>query len=67
MTKGYRTWSINHSPGAWRWRERAANNRITAASTEGYRNRAECAQNAIDHGGPVELMNNDVWHKKVTP
>lgn len=36
--------------GYWRWRRTAANGRIIAASTEGYRNRADCEANARRNG-----------------
>lgn len=36
--------------GDWRWRRIALNGRIVAASTEGYRNRADAVANARRNG-----------------
>lgn len=38
------------SRGDWRWRRVASNGREVGASTEGYRNRADCVANARRHG-----------------
>lgn len=36
--------------GEWRWRRIAPNGREVGASTEGYRNRADCVANARRNG-----------------
>lgn len=36
--------------GDWRWQRKAPNGRIVGASTEGYRNRADCVANARRNG-----------------
>lgn len=38
------------SAGQWRWRRIAANGRIVGASTEGYKNQADCKANARRNG-----------------
>ena len=34
----------------WRWRRKAANGRIVGASSEGYKNKVDCVENAIRNG-----------------
>ena len=34
----------------WRWRRTASNGRIVGASTEGYKNKQDCIDNAIRNG-----------------
>lgn len=34
----------------WRWKRTAPNGKIVAASTEGYKNRADCVANAKRNG-----------------
>jgi uncharacterized protein YegP (UPF0339 family) len=34
----------------WRWRRKAVNGRIVGASSEGYRNRTDCVDNATRNG-----------------
>ena len=36
--------------GDWRWRRTAPNGRIVGASTEGYRNKSDCEDNARRNG-----------------
>ena len=36
--------------GEWRWRHTAVNGNIIGASTEGYKNKADCTANAERHG-----------------
>ena len=36
--------------GEWRWRRTAPNGRIVAASSQGYKNRADCQENARRNG-----------------
>lgn len=36
--------------GEWRWRTLAPNNRIVGASTEGYKNKQDCIDNAKRNG-----------------
>ena len=36
--------------GEWRWRRTAPNGTIVGASSEGYRNKADCEANAARHG-----------------
>jgi uncharacterized protein YegP (UPF0339 family) len=36
--------------GGWRWTRRARNNEIVGASTESYRNRSDCVENARRNG-----------------
>ena len=38
--------------GEWRWRRIAPNGRVVAASTEGYKNHADCVANARRNGYP---------------
>ena len=45
------TWEIYKSTnGEWRWKRKAPNGQIVAASTEGYKNRADCVANAKRSG-----------------
>ena len=45
------TWRIyQDSKGEWRWERKADNGRIVGASTEGYKNRADCVANAKRNG-----------------
>ncbi len=45
------TWKIyKDAQGEWRWSRTAANGKIVAASTEGYKNRADCVANAKRSG-----------------
>ena len=44
-------WEIyEDAQGNWRWRRVAANGRVVGASTESYRNRADCVANARRNG-----------------
>jgi uncharacterized protein YegP (UPF0339 family) len=44
-------WEIyQDSSGDWRWRRIASNGREVGASSEGYRNRADCVANAKRNG-----------------
>jgi len=36
--------------GEWRWRRIAPNGRIVGASSQGYKNRADCVENARRNG-----------------
>ncbi len=36
--------------GEWRWRRIAPNGRIVGASSEGYKNKHDCIENARRHG-----------------
>ena len=36
--------------GEWRWRRTASNGRIVGASTEGYKNKQDCIDNAKRNG-----------------
>ncbi len=41
------TWEIyKDASGAWRWRRKAANGKIVGASSEGYKNKSDCKDNA---------------------
>ena len=41
------TWEIyTDTASEWRWRRTASNGNITGASTEGYKNKADCIANA---------------------
>lgn len=40
----------------WRWQVRAGNNRLVAASSEGYRRRIDAARNAMVFGAPADLL-----------
>jgi uncharacterized protein YegP (UPF0339 family) len=45
------TWEIyKDRRDEWRWRRRALNGRIVGASTEGYKNRSACVDNAKRNG-----------------
>ncbi|MCW5935762.1 MAG: DUF1508 domain-containing protein [Fimbriimonadaceae bacterium] len=45
------TWKIyQDSRNEWRWTRYAPNGQIVGASTEGYRNRADCVANARRNG-----------------
>jgi Uncharacterized conserved protein len=47
------TWDFyQDSAGEWRWRRTAPNGRIVGASSEGYKNRADCVANAQRNGYP---------------
>jgi uncharacterized protein YegP (UPF0339 family) len=35
--------------GEWRWRRKAPNGRIVGASSEGYKNKKDCIENARRH------------------
>ncbi len=44
-------WEIyQDNAGEWRWRRTASNGRIVGASTQGYKNRADCIANAQRNG-----------------
>ena len=44
-------WKIyRDNKGEWRWTRTAPNGRKVAASTEGYKNRADCVANAKRNG-----------------
>lgn len=44
-------WTIyQQNNGDWRWTRTAPNGRIVGASSEGYRNRADCVANARRNG-----------------
>jgi len=49
MKKECRLKLLKDKRGHWRWRLRHFNNRIVAASTEGYVNRKECLDNAVKY------------------
>jgi uncharacterized protein YegP (UPF0339 family) len=36
--------------GEWRWRRTASNGKIVGASTQGYKNKVDCVNNAIRSG-----------------
>lgn len=36
--------------GEWRWRRIAPNGKIVGASTQGYKNKQDCKENARRHG-----------------
>lgn len=36
--------------GEWRWRRIASNGRIVGASSQGYKNRSDCVENARRNG-----------------
>jgi len=36
--------------GEWRWRRTASNGRIVGASSQGYKNRSDCVENARRNG-----------------
>ena len=45
------TWEIyTDANEEWRWRRKAPNGEIVGASTEGYKNRADCVANARRNG-----------------
>ena len=47
------TWTFYQDKNdEWRWRRTAPNGDIVAASTEGYKNRADCVANARRNGYP---------------
>ena len=44
-------WKIEKDArGEWRWQRKAPNGNVVGASTEGYKNRADCVANARRHG-----------------
>lgn len=44
-------WEIyQDASGEWRWRRTASNGRIVGSSSQGYKNRADCIENARRHG-----------------
>ena len=45
------TWAIyKDAAKEWRWRRKAKSGQIVGASTEGYKNKADCIANAKRHG-----------------
>jgi uncharacterized protein YegP (UPF0339 family) len=45
------TWKIyQDAAGEWRWTRTASNGKVVGASTEGYKNRADCVANAKRNG-----------------
>jgi len=45
------TWEFyKDAKGEWRWRRTSANGKIVGASTEGYKNKIDCIENAKRHG-----------------
>lgn len=44
------TWRIYQSGTDWRWQRTASNGKVVGASTESYRNKADCIANARRHG-----------------
>ena len=45
------TWEFyQDNAGDWRWRRLAPNGNIVGASTEGYKNRVDCVDNARRNG-----------------
>jgi len=45
------TWDFYvDSAGEWRWRRTASNGRIVGASSQGYKNRSDCVENARRNG-----------------
>jgi len=50
--------------GEYRWRRRATNGNIVGASTEGYKGRSDCKDNAARHGmdgNPRKFGKGDTW------
>lgn len=44
-------WEVyKDAKGEWRWRRTASNGREVGASTEGYKSREHCVENAIRNG-----------------
>ena len=44
-------WEFYKDPSEeWRWRRTASNGRIVGASTQGYKNKQDCVDNAIRNG-----------------
>lgn len=43
-------WEIYNQTDGWRWRRRSSNGNIVGASTEAYRNKADCVANARRNG-----------------
>ena len=44
-------WEFYKDPSEeWRWRRTASNGRIVGASTQGYKNKQDCIDNAIRNG-----------------
>jgi uncharacterized protein YegP (UPF0339 family) len=41
-----------NADGEWRWRRIAPNEEIVGASTEGYKNKSDCEDNASRNGWP---------------
>ena len=45
------TWTIyQDASGEWRWKRVAKNGQTVGASTEGYKNRSDCVENARRNG-----------------
>ena len=45
------TWEFyKDKQGEWRWRRTAPNGKSVGASSEGYKNKGDCVNNAIRHG-----------------
>ena len=48
-------WTLyNDKKNEWRWKRVASNGRIVGASTEGYKNRSDCIDNARRNGCTTE-------------
>jgi uncharacterized protein YegP (UPF0339 family) len=43
-------WEIYDGVDGWRWRRKASNGNIVGASTEAYRNKSHCIENAQRNG-----------------
>jgi uncharacterized protein YegP (UPF0339 family) len=51
MAKQNDKWEFyKDSSEEWRWRRTASNGRIVGASTQGYKNKRDCVDNAIRNG-----------------
>lgn len=44
-------WTFYQDPkNDWRWKRQSTNNKLVGASTEGYKNKKDCLDNAVRHG-----------------
>ena len=51
MAEANDKWEFYKDPSEeWRWRRTASNGRIVGASTQGYKNKQDCIDNAIRNG-----------------
>lgn len=56
MTAHERAYLYTDARGEVRWRRFGANNELIGAATEGYNNRKDAIDNAVENGVPIETL-----------